>query len=55
MTEPSAGPAVELPEVAEQALTAEPRELVEALLDQNLDADTIARRLLANADYDQPD
>jgi hypothetical protein len=55
MTEPSAGSGAELPEVAEQALVAGQRELVKALLDQKLDADAIARQLLADADHDQPD
>jgi hypothetical protein len=54
MTERSAR-STELPEVAEQALTARQRELVEALLDPKIDADAIARRLLADADHDQPD
>jgi hypothetical protein len=55
MTESSAGSTAELPEAAEQALTAEQRELVEVLLDPKFDADAIARRLLADADHDQPD
>lgn len=55
MTEPTAGSPAALPDVAERALTAEQRALVESLVDPKLDADAIARRLLVDADHDKPD